>query len=63
MEDPKFIQALYRRNRRRAVRKVIGECTKISTEDPNLLAEHYFNNSIPDSDLSLLDNWETAAEE
>lgn len=63
VEDTKFIQALYRRNRRRAVRKVIGECTKICTEDPNLLAQHYFDNSIPDYDLSLLDNWESTAEE
>lgn len=32
-------------------------------EDPNLLAEHYFNSSIPDCDLSLYDNWESTAEE
>lgn len=58
--NPKFIQALYRRNRRRAIRKIVGEGTWMCGENPNDLANYFFNDNQPDYDLSIYDDWEVA---
>lgn len=62
-DNPKFIQALYRRNRRRAIRKVIGENTKQCDEDPNALAEHFFNSNPKEVDNSVFDDWQNITQE
>lgn len=58
--NPRYIQALYRRNRRRAVHKVMGERTRMCTEDPNALVEHFFNSQQAEFDLSIYDDWKAA---
>lgn len=52
---------MYRRNRRRAVRKIIGENTKMCYEDPDKLEQQFFNANISDCDLSIYDDWDAAA--
>lgn len=61
-KKPKFIQALYRRNRRRMEQKVIGENTGQCNVDPNLLADHFYNMDPIECDNSIYD-WQAAAEE
>lgn len=61
--NPKYIQALYRRNRRRAVRKIIGDKTQQCNEDPNALADHFYNSALLTCDNSIFDDWEVAANE
>lgn len=56
-DNPKFIQSLYRRNRRRAVRKVIGENTVPCPLNPQDLSNHFFKSAPLDFDLSIYDDW------
>lgn len=59
-QNPKFIQSLYRRNRRRAVRKIIGENTVQCPLNSKDLLDHFFKASPPEYDLSIYDDWTQA---
>ena len=50
------MQRLYKRNRRRAVRLIMGDTQGTCELDPEILAEHFFpeNNATPDSIFTAL---------
>lgn len=58
--NPKYIQALYRRKRRRVVRKIMGGKTRMCTEDLNELVDHFLNAQQPEFNLNIYDDWESA---
>lgn len=60
-DNPKFIQSLYRRNRRRAVRNVIGENTTPCPLNPQELSAHFYPLNPADYDTSIYNNWSPAS--
>lgn len=59
--DPSFIQRLYRKNRRRAVRKVLGHSQNSCKISHERLKEKFFPTSTPPVDLSVYSSTKAAA--